>query len=44
MQKRTRGRNETKITYNTQAEFTTKFKNGQYLQLFKETMAKGKRK
>jgi hypothetical protein len=33
MQKRTRGRNETKITYNTQAEFTAKFKNGQYLQL-----------
>jgi hypothetical protein len=33
MQKKTRGSMTKKITYNTQGEFTTKFRNGQYLQM-----------
>lgn len=33
MQKKTRGSNTTKKTYNTQAEFVAQFRNGQYLQL-----------
>jgi hypothetical protein len=33
MQKKTRGSMTSKKTYNSQAEFTTQFKNGQYLQI-----------
>jgi hypothetical protein len=33
MQKKTRGSMSSKKTYNTQAEFTNQFKNGQYLQM-----------